>query len=253
MNEILPMIAAYEGNGLLLVLYGIALVFLFLREDDKANRAIFLYMPLGLIVLLLLPPVHAVYSAIEGSDTYYRFLWLIPMGVTVGYAAIRQFTTSLNRGVVITGILIILCGTYVYHNENIVEAQNRLHLPEEVIDITDYILQDTGGQRCMVAMPAGLVQFVRQYDARILMPYGREMLMPQWSGYYHSVYEAMSSDPVDPEQLITALREYNCNYLVMAASRMGGVDLGDTGLIFLDTVDGYNIYRDPAESLSLMD
>lgn len=253
MGKILSIITEYEGNGLLLVLYAAALVFLFLREDDRVNRLLFLYMPLCMIVIVLLPPVYRVYSALDGSATYYRLFWLVPVAVTIGYALVRQFTTSLKAGVAVGALLIIFCGTYVYHNENLVKAQNRLHIPQEVIDVTDYILQDSGGSRCMVAMPDNMVQFVRQYDSRILMPYGREMLMPQWADYYQAVYEAVNGERVDPDQLIEALREYNCNYLVMDAARMAGVDLGDTGLLYLDTIDGYNIYRDPSESQNLVD
>lgn len=253
MSNILSIITEYEGNGLLLILYGAALVFLFLREDDRVNRTLFLYMPLCMLVVLLLPPVYRLYTALDGSDTYYRLFWLIPIAVTIGYAVVRQFATSLKIGVVVGALLIVLCGTYVYHNENLVKAQNRLHIPQEVIDVADYILRDSGGKRCMVAMPDNMVQFVRQYDSRILMPYGREMLMPQWADYYQAVYETVNAETVDPDALIEALREYNCNYLVMSAEKMAGVDLGGTGLLYLDSVDGYNIYRDPAESQNLMD
>lgn len=251
MSGVLGTIVAYSGSGLLTVLYVIALVTLFLREDDKANRILFLYLPACFLVLFLLPPVRDLYAKIEGTDTYYRFLWLIPMSVTTCYALIRQSSRRLPFGLAVMAALMLLCGQYTYSNENILPAENRLHLPQVVLDVSDYVLQDAGGQRTMVAMPPELVQFVRQYDSRILMPYGREMLMPQYADYYQSVYDAMNADPVDGKALIEAIREYNCNYLVMAADKMAGVNLSGTGIVYLDTVDGYNIYKDPDEPQGL--
>ncbi len=230
MSGVWGTIVAYSGTGFLTVLYVIALVTLFLREDDRANRILFLYLPACFLVLFLLPPVRDLYAKIEGMETYYRFLWLIPMAMAV---------------------LALLCGQYTYSNANILPAQNRLHLPQVVIDVSDYIVNAAGGQRTMVAMPPELVQFVRQYDSRILMPYGREMLMPQYADYYQSVYDVMTADVIDGDALVAAIREYNCNYFVMRAEKMAGVDLSGTGILYLDTVDGYNIYQDPGEPQGL--
>jgi len=251
MSGVWGTIVAYSGTGFLTVLYVIALVTLFLREDDRANRILFLYLPACFLVLFLLPPVRDLYAKIEGMETYYRFLWLIPMSVTTCYALIRQTSRRLPFGLAAMAVLALLCGQYTYSNANILPAQNRLHLPQVVIDVSDYIVNAAGGQRTMVAMPPELVQFVRQYDSRILMPYGREMLMPQYADYYQSVYDVMTADVIDGDALVAAIREYNCNYFVMRAEKMAGVDLSGTGILYLDTVDGYNIYQDPGEPRGL--
>ncbi len=56
---------------------------------------------------------------------------------------------------------------------------------------------------------------------------------------------------IDGDALVAAIREYNCNYFVMRAEKMAGVDLSGTGILYLDTVDGYNIYQDPGEPQGL--
>ena len=50
----------------------------------------------------------------------------------------------------------------------------------------------------MVVVPEELVYFVRQYNARIRMPYGREMIEGQWD-YYNEVHEAMEETEEDIE------------------------------------------------------
>ena len=83
MEEIIHVIKEYAGTGWLLVLYLIALVYLLIREKDRRARMMLVYLPLAVIVVFLLPPVYRLYSALEQTDTYYRFLWLIPMSVTI--------------------------------------------------------------------------------------------------------------------------------------------------------------------------
>ncbi len=79
-------IIQYEGSGFILLLYAAAFVLLLKNETDRGNRVLFGYLPLALCVLFLLPPVHGIYSKIEGSDTYYRLFWLLPAGTTIVYA-----------------------------------------------------------------------------------------------------------------------------------------------------------------------
>lgn len=251
MNQIITTIEQYEGTGFVLVFYVIALLALFFRENDRGNRIAFLYLPAVLAVLFLLPPVHSLYVKLDGNETYYRLLWLIPMTVTIGYALVRQFADHIVVGVILMCAVYAVTGTYVYKNENLVEATNAYHLPQYVIDVCDAIMEQTGGERTMVAMPPEMVQFVRQYETRILMPYGREMLMPAYENVEMPVYDIMSQDVISGQDLVAAIREYNCNYIVVNAAKIDEINLAEYGIEFIELVDGYAIYRDPTESTSL--
>ncbi len=241
-------IIQYEGSGFILLLYAAAFVLLLKNETDRGNRVLFGYLPFALCVLFLLPPVHGIYSKIEGSDTYYRLFWLLPAGTTIVYAAVRTFADHLRRMLILMAFLIFLCGSNVYENRNIVKAENRLHIPQAVLDVCNTITNDTGGKPAMAAMPSELVQFVRQYDTRIMMPYGREMLMPAYANYYNAVYAAMEqSDPIDAEQLAEAITQYNCRYVVINRSRQVKGDLSAEGLELVSELDAYQIWRNPEE------
>lgn len=77
------------------------------------------------------------------------------------------------------------------------------------------------------------------------MPYGREMLVNQWS-YYNAVYEAMEGDEVvDVEKLLETTREEYCQYIVLSPGRETKQDPLDCGLTLTDEIDGYRIYEDP--------
>ena len=246
MREILDMLVRYEGRGFLILLYIPALIAILRNEKDRSIRLLFGYLPLLLLVVFFLPPVHFVYSKVDGADTYYRVLWLVPMMVTTAYSAVRTFSARIYVMIPICCAAVILCGSFVYTESGMVRAENRLHLPQGALDVCDTIINDTGGEETMAAVPSELVQFVRQYDSRILLAYGREMLMPAYAGYYHAVYDAMEKDEViDTKKLAAACREYGCSYVVLNAARKTAGDLEDEGMELVSNVSGYIVYRDP--------
>jgi rRNA-processing protein FCF1 len=124
-------------------------------------------------------------------------------------------------------------------------AENFYHIPNDVIEICDRIKPDKGQPRVRAAFPSDLVHFVRQYDTNILMPYGRDMVVPQWD-YYNPVYEVMEKpETIVSEDLLAATRETKCSYIILANDRKIDKDLTELGLKVLDTVGKYIIYVDP--------
>ena len=246
MNTIMNTVVSYAGTGFLVFLYAVSLIILFLREDNRINRSLLFYMPVFFFILYVCPLVYLVYGRLDNTDTYYRLLWLLPATITIAYTAVKQFSSRMLTGVLAVVVLITMAGSYTYKNENILRAENRLHLPQMVLDVTDYILGQTNGNATIVAMPPGLVQFVRQYDARIWLPYGREVLMPQFTDFDQpQIYVEMTRELTDPQGLAEAVKEYGCNFLVIEAAKVVDLDLNKYGLEFLENVDGYNIYRNP--------
>ena len=86
---------------------------------------------------------------------------------------------------------------------------------------------------------------MRQYDTRILMPYGREMIASQWD-YYNAVYDAYEKpEVINAEALLEATRQAKCLYIVVRTDRKVDVSLVTMGLRLVDTVGDYLIYADP--------
>jgi hypothetical protein len=76
---------AYIGNGLTFLLYVLAVVYLWVREKDKEKRILFLYLPLAILVLYFCPVSNLIFKRILGDEIIYRFLWLLPEILTLGY------------------------------------------------------------------------------------------------------------------------------------------------------------------------
>ena len=114
-----------------------------------------------------------------------------------------------------------------------------------MIKICDLIAPEDEDMRVSAVMPTDLIHFVRQYNARINMPYGREMLVARWQ-YYNAVYEVMEAvEVVNMEALLEATRSEYCQYIVMEEEKETDVPPEESGLVLLAVIDGYRIYEDP--------
>ena len=242
----------YGGNGAILFLFLISAIYLILAEKSLKKKIMLGIVPLLILVGFICPITKIVYVAAfdEGSDTYYRIMWLIPMYVVIGFAASR-FIFSLKKSAfqriafVLILAVIAVSGSLVYESKHLTVAENLYHIPQNVIDICDEIAPKDGEPRVRAAFPSELVHFVRQYATDILMPYGREMVVTQWD-YYNAVYEVMEKpEVIDAKALVEVTRETKCSYVILSENREIDGDLSDEGLELLETLHGYRVYQDP--------
>ncbi len=247
----------YTGGRYLIVLFALALVYLLAAEKNKRRRALFVYMPLSLLLLFFFPVFRKVFVRLMGGegDTYYRVLWLIPMGMIVAYGGVKLASQLYEKkgpwagriAFALAGAGIIFGGKYVYASQYMSKAENMYHLPQNVIDICDLIAPGEGEERIWAVFPTDLVYFVRQYDTDIQLLYGREMVEPKWQ-YAEPVHTIMNHPTtIDVEELLKLTRERYCTYIVFPNVKDKGVtqDPEDFGLELIGNVDGYPVYYDP--------
>ncbi len=244
--ESLVIFKLYTGLKFLVLLFAVAWAYLLLTEKDKRIRLMFVYAPLLILLLFLCPISRKAFVAVGlDGETYYRVLWTIPMGVVTVYAMCKLFGKHKKIGLLVTAAMIMLCGSYVYNSPYISEAENLYHIPDTVIDICELIEPEHEDAHVMVVVPEELVYYVRQYNAKIKMPYGREMIASQWD-YYHPVHEAMEETEVLVlEDLLEATRKEYCQYIVISPTKQVKEDPKELGLICLGEIDGYRVYKDP--------
>lgn len=240
------MLKLYTGLKLLLALTVLAWGYLLCTEKDKRIRLVLVTAPVLILALFLLPAGKQAFVAFGlDGETYYRILWTIPMGLITVYGACRLFEKHYLTGLVIASALFICCGSLVYRSINISRAENPYHLPAAVVEICDLISNHGERQYVKAVMPPDLIHYVRQYDAHVSMPYGREMLVDRWE-YYNAVYEAMEgAEVVDVEQLLQVAREEYCQYFIFDADRKLDQDPEECGLVLAGRVEDYLIYEDP--------
>ncbi len=246
MNEIFTVIRDYTGQKALLVLYAAALIYLAVKEKERLKKALFVYFPLFVLIVFMLPPVYSLYMKIEEAATYYRLLWMIPVSITIAYAAVTLVKKHLIVGTAAACALICALGSCVYTGPFVAPADNRLHLPQAVIDVSDYLIsQSEGSRNVTIAVPGELIHFIRQYDTGLRLAFGREVYVAGWSEP-NPVYEEMElKEKTDCSALAAACREYRCNFIVLNAAKPVDGDLREEGYELLALLDGYYIYKDP--------
>ena len=234
---------AYIGNGLTFLLYVIALAYLWVREKDQEKRVLFLYMPLSIFVLYFCPLTNHLFQKLLGDEIIYRFLWLLPEILTLGYALVK-LVQDLKKPVakVLVALALVavfgLSGKYVYANPYFSVAENRFHVPNAVKAVCDSII--IPGREVMAAMPDEMIPYVRQYTANVCMPYGRDAI----AGFVPKpdLYLELQKSEIDCEKVASLAKESNVYYIVLNPAKTMNGDFSDYGYSYVNTVAGYPIY-----------
>lgn len=248
-NHAAELFREYMGTGIVVIWFLAALVYLFVKEERKPVRILFLYVPVLLLLLFFNPVFSKIFQEYAGDEIYYRMLWLLPITVVIAYAVVSACKKRKGWGRVccagIAACLTVISGNCIYKNPFFSKAENLYHVPDGVVHICDAIAIE--GREVTAVFPLELVQYVRQYSSVICMPYGREMLVDnRWTEWtpQHELCDVMEAEEPDAQMLGALAREWGCIYIILPESKRIQGDLQAQGYDFLTTVSGYNIYRD---------
>lgn len=242
----------YTGLKLLFVLTVVAWFVLFFKEKDKNIRIAYVIMPIVVMVLFVCPLTMYVYRKVGlDADTYYRILWIIPMGMITVYASIRLFEKNMKTriiGAMVAIALIVLCGKCVYTSEMFFKGENIYGIPQQTINVVEFIRNNDDHDSFTVLPSADLITTIRQYDARVRMPYGRDMFNPNLE-YYNAAYEVYEKpERLNFKNLVEVSRYLEVEYIIVYAARLTEDDPLEAGLEYVGEVDDHLVYRDPVVS-----
>jgi hypothetical protein len=182
-------------------------------------------------------------AEVVGTEVYYRFFWMLPMTLVIAYAMVQIYHLYWGRyrTWVIIGMIaiVILSGDFVYNNWRYTKAENMFHVPNSVVKICDLIHAE--GREVMAVFPAEMIQFIRQYDSTICMPYGRNVLVADWK-VEHPLYDLMDEVVMDLDTLGKTAAMYSCCYIVCKEDKEKKGDLSEYGYILKAVIEGYQIY-----------
>ena len=250
-NTVFEHFRNYSGYGLIMIYYLVALAYLFVKEKRKERRLLFVYMPLAILVVFFNPlfAKFVIYYTEEGI--YYRFLWLIPVSVTLSYVITELYIAVKDRlkiAVLITAsILIILGGRLVYLDAEYSAAENEYHMPQSVIDVCDAAV--IPGREVVMAVPSEMLPYVRQYSANIVMPYGYQEI--KYSETVTTLRSYIDGNCGNFETLCTEADVMNCHYFVIAEDNIPSGNPEDYHYIEFARIDGYVIYKNINADFSL--
>lgn len=253
-NIVTNLFREYMGTGLTVILFLISLVYLWVKEERKYVRILFVYVPVILLLLFFNPLLAGVLHSFGEDEVYYRILWLLPITVTVAFAAASLYGNLSDSRRVVFALAaaagIMVSGSYIYSNPYFQRAENLYHVPDSVVHICDAIR--VPGREVRAVFPLELVQYVRQYDPTVCMPYGREMTVERWN-YQNDLLNEMEREEIDLSRLAPLTKEEGCHYIVLPEDKKFIGEPGEYYYVEFTRTDGYVIYRDAAFSLDIGD
>lgn len=81
-------IILYNNNRFLILLFLVALIFLWITERDKRIKTVLVYFVTAITVVFCCP-LYAWIGMKVDAEIYYRVFWSIPIGILVCYSAVR--------------------------------------------------------------------------------------------------------------------------------------------------------------------
>ena len=217
LNQVFTIYAQYSGTGIIMVLFFMALIYMGLSEKDSANRTILLHGSIALILFIFIPLFYYLYIRFVDPTTYWRLWWLVPVGIGLAYVGTQLIREHRFTGLMLILVILLLGGESIYSGEvsgEIAPAENPYQLPQYVIDIVDDINEHKVDEVTFAAFPPEMLIYVRQYDAELRLPYGREMLDERWS-VRSGFYEQMSAEMLDFAALAEKCRYNSVRFLVV--------------------------------------
>lgn len=239
----------YMGIGLMSIFFLAAWLYLFIKEKGKMQRVLLVYVPLFLLLLYFNPLFWRIFDRMNFAKVYFRCLWIIPFGTILAYTAVRIFGSL--RGIrkqclflAAVFFLIAAGGRCVYESPLWRRAENPYHVPDSVVDICDAVKIE--GREVTAVFPLEMILYVRQYCPVIHMPYGREIIMNDWTPVppQSDLCDAMEAEEPDARILGTLAREDNCVYIIISEQKRLQGNLQEQGYYLFGKIDGYVIYKD---------
>lgn len=245
-GSVLMILKLYSGNMSLTLLFVASLIYLWIAEKEKGRKAVLVYTSVAMLGLFFFPLLsHAVIKIMGEEEIYYRILWTLPMGIVIAYAAIKFLSAVKKKW--LQAILLLMLAIYIgvgghliYKSPQLSKAENAYQVPDAVIHICDAIV--VPGREVMAAFPQELVQYVRQYSAFVVMPYGYDSLVERW-GLGEDLEEEMSKDVSDAKILSELAIEEGCHFLVINQNHVIAGDLQDYDYTLILQTDGYDVYK----------
>lgn len=239
----------FNGTGLHIALFLFSILYLIVAKDEKDNRKLFVGYTVVFAAIYLCPiTAKIIMKYCIGELVYWRMFWLLPMIIVLAYVLAKWQGKAETRiqsiGFLAAAVAVIaITGSFVYSANNFSKAENANKLPPATIHICDIIQKDAGKEEVKVLVPNELLCSIRQYNANIKMPYGRNALKGQKLGVnQQQMYDMMTNGVSNWDDLAYVLKDSQCNYFVYL-SGLGTEELVANGYEKIAETDGYSIYR----------
>lgn len=240
----------YIGDGWYFYYFLFSLGILFNYIHNASIMFLYKYIFIILFIVFFPPTAYILMKYCIGEDVYWRMFWLIPTTLTIALSCVLIITKfSIGKSQILVFIisifLLIAGGNYIYVPDLFQKAPNSYKLPAAIVPLCDYIDANTPPDERRVAAAPELVSYIRQYDASITMPYGREAVY--WNDgfdndYAYSLFQIISDSSYTAKDLNDLAISARCNYIILPTTDTKNNEMKQTDYTALIEIHNYVIY-----------
>lgn len=170
-------IIKFWGDSCFKTIFYFGLVIILFLEKKKTAKFTFVGYSLFVMLVIYNPLVLYVCSLFfgKGINYYCRLFALLPIPYIISYSGtlLCARLTGIKKILmfIVLGLIVITGGYSIYSEQWMKKAENNVKFSDDVI----MLCQQVHGmnKKICLAAPSALATYIRQYDASILMPYGR--------------------------------------------------------------------------------
>ena len=187
----------YSDHGKMAVLLAAVLLFMWFGKRRVEHKPLLLYTTI-MTVCCVLPPTAAVLMAYQTKFYDYQWIWsLVPMTAVTAWGAVLvlariwpDLKPALWRrglaGAVLVASVAVLCGPLGSCD------LDKGRPPEEKMhaySVLETVRETYPGERLCLWAPREIMEYAREADPEILLPYGRNMWNIALNGYAYDSYD----------------------------------------------------------------
>lgn len=229
------------------------------RYGSKLMKQIFVW-PVAILLATVYNPLLMGYvlGMTEWSDRYYRFFWLLPVGILCAYmlATVIEKQKRIDGKAAIT--LFVLCMVLICGNTQIKEIpdENIYKMDDYILELSELIDRESVEEQPVVITDANVYYQIRQYDPTILMAiYNWEMnlygenyadevdLADQYLSRSNACYMFMRGMEIDADIVNAIFAERNVEFFVRNIDYYSDEYMQTLNLSYVGEVEGYEVYR----------
>jgi len=236
----------YAATGVVQLLLISAVMIILIRDKKRENKH-FAYYIITLLIILFLPPVAFLFGKyFIGEDVYWRVFWLIPSVLVIAFVAtklVEQQGRTFQKKITFLAItvLIILGGKFIYNSENYTKSTNPYKIPQEVIEICEMVAPEGTTK---IVVPETIVSYIRQYNPKIDMLYGRSLGKDTKKGKNYQFLLQLNSPEPDIPYIAEYARGKKCSFVIFENTSVGIEEMVNYGYEQYGSTASYTIFKD---------
>ena len=223
----------FGGNTTVLTLFLLSVLYLALK-GKKEERYVFVTTAVFLAFTVYNPfAVKYILGKLGMVNVYYRFFWILPMVLTIGYACTKVVggqKKGWRRYLTAAALAAVICfgGNSVLAGGLPKLPDNQYKMPDDLLAVCTVLHEEAGGGTVRVVFEPDFNLIVRQYDASFELVLDRDMVLT-YQGSNTVSTDALTEQEIEDEtkilQIITqmdlsldqkefyrSLREMNAEY-----------------------------------------